>query len=397
MDRQTGRMFAQGDPQESKKRIQKKKRSTVWLILSALLIVAAVAASLILDPTSFDGLRRAVVYATADKDESGCAELYRYGGDHSGEFAALGGHLVKLSAQELTVMDAAGKTLYSEHLRFITPVLVGGGKYAAAYDVGGQKLYVMDQEGLCWEKEDMGGITAVTLHDDGYATVTAGKSGYKASVTVYAPDGTELFGFWSADRFVMTAALSGDKKTLAAVTMGQEKNDFASYLVLYRTDRDQDDPVATVPVTTSVVYDIGWVDGNFCLVAEDGLYFYDTRGERVGTYLFGKDYLRRCSLSGNGYAAVLRSPYRAGSQSVLVTVDSRGNELGYVDLDGEVLSLHSAGQYTAVLMGDELTIYDKELAQEAYLSDISEAHQVMMRSDGSALLAGSASARLYLP
>lgn len=395
MDKRTDRGFVQGDPQESKRRVQKKKRSTIYLALSAVLIVAGVAAAMILDPSTFDGIRRAVIYATAEKDDSGCAELYRYDDDHAGEFAALDGALVKLSGQEVSMWDTSGKTLFAEKLRFAAPALSSNGKYAAAYDVGGQQFYLLDSNGLVWEKEDMSGILAVTVHEDGYATVTARKSGYKAAVTVYGPTGGEQFVFSSADRFVMTAALSGDKKTLAAVTMGQEKNNFMSYLVLYRTDSEE--PLATVAVTDSVVYDIGWVDETFCLVAEDGLYFYDTAGEKVGTYLFGKDHLRRCSLSGSGYAAVLRSPYRAGSQSILVTVDSRGNELGYVDLDGEVLSLHSAGRYTAVLMGEKLSIYDKNLEREAELGDISEAQQVMMRDDGSALLAGSAAARLYLP
>ncbi len=395
MDKRTDRGFTQGDPQESKKRVQKKKRPTLWLAVSVLLIVAGVAAAMILDPTTFDGIRRSVIYATAEKDESGCAELYRYDDDHNGEFAALGGNLVKLSGQEVSMWDTSGKTLFAEKLRFTAPTLASTGKYAAAYDIGGKELYVFSESGLAWKSEDVGTILAVNVQDSGYVTVTSGKSGYKAAVTVYTPGGSELFGFWSADRFVMTAGLSEDRKTLAAVTMGQEKNTFMSYLVLYRTDSE--DPIATVAVTDGVVYDIGWVDGCFCLVAEDGLYFYDVRGEKVGTYLFGKDHLRRCTLSGNGYAAVLRSPYRAGSQSVLVTVDAEGNELGCVNMDGEVLSLHSAGRYTAVLMGDELTIYDKDLEQDSRLSDISESQQVMMRDDGSALLAGASTARLYLP
>ncbi len=395
MDKKIDRGFAQGDLQESKKRVQKRKRSTIWLVLSILVIIAGVAAALVLDPSTFDGLRRAVIYATAEKDENGCARLYRYDDDRSAEFAALEGTLVKLSPHELTALDTSGRTLCSESLRFATPTLLSAGKYAAAYDVGGKQLFVLDDQGLLWQKEESGGILAATIHQDGYVTVTAGKSGFKSAVSVYTAAGEPVFEFLSADRFVMTAALSGDRKTLGAVTMGQEKNNFMSYLVLYRTDRE--DPVATVPVTDGVVYDIGWVDDSFCLVAENGLYFYDTAGEKVGTYLFGKDYLRRCSLSGDGYAAVLRSPYRTGSRGILVTVDAEGNELGYTDVDGEVLSLHSAGRYTAVLMGDRLTIYNKELGSEAALDDISEAHQVMMRDDGSALLAGTSAARLYLP
>ena len=50
-----------------------------------------------------------------------------------------------------------------------------------------------------------------------------------------------------------------------------------------------------------------------------------------------------------------------------------------------------------MLTGAELYIYDRQRARCARLEEGSQAREVLMRSDGSAVLAGSTAASLYLP
>ena len=401
MDKNTNnwKEFTLGNPQEEPpKRIQKKTRGNkriLWLILLIAVILAAVAVLLLWDQSSFDGLRRSVIYAAAKKDESGCAELYEYNGDQSSKFAALDGKLVALSGNRLLMMSEKGKLLVNETVRFTSPTLISNESCALAYDTGGTALYLLGSKGILWALESEGEILSATINENSYITVVENKSGYKAAVYVYSNTGEPVFEFDSADRFVMTAALSRDNRTLAAITMGQENGRFTSYLVLYHTNSKE--PVKKVKVSSGAVYDVGWTDGCFCVVAEDGLYFWETDGTQVSSYVFNNVHLLRCCLKGNGYVSLLVSPYKSGSQCTLLAVDTEGNELGCCEIDNEVLSFDSAGRYTAVLCADELMIYDKEMQNVSYLSDISEAHQVLMRADGSAVLAGATMARLYLP
>ena len=98
-----------------------------------------------------------------------------------------------------------------------------------------------------------------------------------------------------------------------------------------------------------------------------------------------------------GWAALLLSRYKSGGYASLIIVDGDGNELGGCDIDGEVLDISTAGRYVAVLFSDRLTIYDKYLTEVATLPDVSEVRAVLMRADGSAVLAGASGASLYLP
>ena len=389
--------FGGGNPQEEPPRrvAKKSKKRFLWLALVTLLALIAVVLSILYDRGEFDGLRRRVLYAKAQKDENGCAQLYRYASDQSGSFASLEGSLATVSMHQISVLDEAGKSVYEQAVKFQTPTLVRSADRAAAYDVGGKTVYVLSSKGLVYRLDASGEILSAVLNDAGCLTVTSNESGCKAAVRVYDASGQPVFAYRSADRFIMTAALSNDSRTLAAVTMGQSSGVFTSYVVFYRTNSET--PEATCALTGSLIYDLIPVDGLFCAVMEEQLCFLDTSGEVQAAYSCGGDYLRRVDCGGDGYAALLLGRYRNGTQNRLVTVTPDGQALASLDVDGEVLSMSAAGRYIAVLFSDHMVIYDKNLAECARLDAVSEARQVLMRADGSAVLAGSTAASLYLP
>ena len=388
----------QGDLQEEQPRRlrqKKKPRKWLWLTLTVLVVLGAVAAAVLWDANSFDGLRRSIIYARAEKDETGCAKLYYYENDATSRFAAIDGSLVTVAANQVRLLDERSQVLYQNSVRFLHPDLVSGGGVAVAYDIGGTALYALDSKGLRWQQETEGELIAVTVNPHGYVTAVYNRSGAKAAVTVWDSSGAAVFTFQSAQRFVMTAALGQDDRTLAAVTMGQEDGKFQSFLVLYHTDSDK--MVATTPVDGGVAYALETLQREFCAVTEQGLYLLDSGGELKASYSYGGQFLRRCVVGDGGWAALLLSRYKSGGYASLITVDGDGNELGGCDIDGEVLDISTAGRYVAVLFSDRLTIYDKYLTEVATLPDVSEVRAVLMRADGSAVLAGASGASLYLP
>ena len=389
--------FTLGNPQEEKpRRVAKRRRRPLLVLLAVAAVLAGiVTAAVLLDRSGFDGLRRSIIYAKAVKDENGCAQLYRYNSDQSGHFASLDGSLVSVSMHQLTVLDEKNRTLYDESVKFQTPSLQSRGGRAVAYDVGGTEVYVLSDKGLVYKLDCAGEVLNASLNQKGWLTVVCGESGCKAAVRVYDAEGEAVFAFRSSDRFVMTAALSADSRTLAAVTMGQENGVFASYVVFYRVNSDKEAGRCTL--RGSVVYDLTAAGSGFCAVTEEQLCFLGGDGVMTAAYDYGGDYLRRVSVSDDGYAAVLLGRYRTGTQHRIVTVNGEGKELAALEIDAEVASLSAAGRYVAVLTGEELVIYDKQLKPCAQLQEVSQAREVLMRSDGSAVLAGSMAASLYLP
>ena len=71
-------VFNLGNTQEeAPKRIleKPKKKKTVLFVILAVIVLLAVLAAVLWDANSFDGLRRRIIYARAQKDENGCAML----------------------------------------------------------------------------------------------------------------------------------------------------------------------------------------------------------------------------------------------------------------------------------------------------------------------------------
>ena len=389
--------FNRGNPQEEgPKRVEKKSKRRFFVLGGvALLLVAAVSCAVLWDSTAFDGLRRAVIYAAAEKDETGCARLYTYAAEKDSVYANIGGSLVQATGRRILVLAEDGTTRYNADVKFHRAAVTSAGELAAVYDLGGSEIYVLSPAGLVRRIEAEGEIFACHLTEKGQLAVTLNKSGSKASVVVYNEKGEKVFGFNSVDRFLMTSALSDDGRRMAAVAMGQSEGSFMSGLVIY--DTDSTEPLAQCALDGGAVYETAMLGGRWCAVGEGGLYFVSADGSEKAYYDFEGMYLRRCCLQGEDFAVVLLGRYKSGAQTRLVTVGSDGVQLAVLDVDREVLSITACGKYAAVLYSDELVIYDRNLEVCAQLADVSAAHTALMRADGSALLVGADAASLYLP
>ena len=385
----------------SEKRVDKSKegKHPIRSFLSFLLMLAAVLLVVLLaayrDGTGFDILRRYLHYGRAE--QAGGETVYHYDASSKNRFALLGESLVVLSDASLSLYNSSGAEVWSTPVTMTAPALVSGGGRAAAYDVGGTALYVVDQTGLrlaltAGEEEP---YIAATLNKNGALAVTAQKKGYKGSVKVYdralglEPD----FEFKSSKRFVSDGYVLED--SLAAVTLGQENGVFVSSIVLYQMPETE--PAADYSISGGLVAAVGEQEGRLVTVSDTALTFAGANGEIAGTYSYGGAYLREYDLGGMGFAALLLNRYRSGSVGRLVTVDKDGEVLGSLDVREEVLDISASGRYLAVLYSDRLAVYNQDLQPYATLQGTGDARGVLMRSDGSALLLSAGSASLFLP
>ena len=365
------------DGEEEEKKPRRKLRGCLIFFLTLVAVLGVVVFAAYRDGTGFDALRRYLNYGSVEK--AGGESVYDYDASASNRFAALGDRLVVLSDTRLCVLNDSG-----------------GGK-AVAYDVGGTVLYVVDQNGevLSLTASEEEPFISATLNGDGWLAVTAKLKGYKGCVRVYDSDMEETFLFRSSRRFVTDAWVAGKGSALAAVTLGQENGTFVSNVVLYHLTEEE--PYGNYDVTDGLAAATGWVDGKLAVVSDTSLTFADTKGTVEATYSYSGAHLREYDLNGDGFAAVLLNRYQTGSVGRLVTVAADGTELGSLDVSEEIQDISACGKYLAVLYLDRLVIYNPALETYASLKGTESVRGVLMRSDGSALLLSSESAKLFLP
>ena len=381
--------------EEEKKPRRKKLRGFLLFLLTLVAVLGVVVFAAYRDGTGFDALRRYLNYGSVEK--AGGESVYDYDASASNRFAALGDRLVVLSDTRLCVLNDSGGEVWSTAVNMSAPALHSGGGKAVAYDVGGTVLYVVDQNGevLTLTTSEEEPFISATLNGDGWLAVTAKLKGYKGCVRVYNSDMEEVFLFRSSRRFVSDAWVAGKGSALAAVTLGQESGTFVSNVVLYHLTEEE--PYGNYDVTDGLAAATGWVDGKLAVVSDTSLTFADTKGTVEATCSYSGAHLREYDLNGDGFAAVLLNRYQTGSVGRLVTVAADGTELGSLDVSEEIQDISACGKYLAVLYLDRLVIYNPALETYASLKGTESVRGVLMRSDGSALLLSSESAKLFLP
>lgn len=395
------------DGKEGKTDPKKQKRPNPVLRLLAFLITAAMvlgAVYLILnyDKLNFDAVKRWFAYRDLERGENGQAESFPYDGDSSSVFAGLDGDLLVCSSTGIRLYSASGQVYVDRTLVMENPVAVAAGDTALAYDAGGRSLVVCRDraEAFSLELPEGESILSADINSRGWMVVVTRVSGYKGIATVYDESFSPRVQISVSERFVMDAALSPDSQTVALVTMGLEDGVFSSRAEFYPTSGTSADglnPQASTALGNQVILELTWDSSGLWALGEDSLCRLDDAGTLTGSFSYDERYLKGFSLEGDGTAVLLLGKYRAGSTAELSVVDDQGAVKAALSLDRQVLSVSAAGRYVAVLTADRLDIYDQDLELYHTLEGTQSARSALMRDDGSVLLIGSSTARVYLP
>lgn len=383
-----------------------QKKSNIFLrllafLLTLALMLGAVALVVYRDRVSFDALRRKLTYRALERSDSGQAESFYYDGNVKDSFVAVGDKLLVSSEAGIRLYSGSGTEYVTHQAVLDSPVAHSAGAFGLVYGAGGRSVFLYQdkaQEILTLD-ETAGDILSARVNSLGYLAVTTRASGYKGAVTIYDATLEPVLQLNLSSSFLTDALVSVDGKNLAAITMGQGEKGFESNLALYSLGRtaDQTAPDALCPLGSNLVLDLIEDTAGYRLLGDLSLMLVDHSGALVGTYDYGGRYLKEFSLGGDHFTALLLGKYRAGTLADLVLVDSTGTETATMPIDAQVLSLSSAGRYVAVLTADRLDIYTSDLTPYATLTGTQGARKVLMRSDGTALLIGSNTARLYIP
>lgn len=384
----------------------KKRNIFVRLLLSLLslaLFLAAFAIVAFRDRINLDALRRWFTYRSLTLSDTGEAQSFRCGGSASDVFLDLDGDLLVCTGNTIGLWSGSGTQYVDQAVNMDAPAAHAGGGSAVVYDAGGTQLYVLRQRALAFSLDSDGKLLSARLSSGGLLTVVSQQSGFRGVITVYDAGFQPTAAVRLSSAYVMDAQLADDGHTLAVVTINQTNGDFSSSLSVYDLNAlaGQEvsydvSPAYTCSLGSSVILELDQ-DGCIWALGDRALYALNAQAVPLGTVNWSDRYLRAYSLGGKGFAVALLGKYRAGSQAELITADDTGAVTGSLPMDEQVLSVSAAGRYFAVLTSDRLDIYTRDMTLYSTLEGTMGARRVLLRSDGTAFLISSGTARLYVP
>ena len=391
-------------PPKKKGRLGRFLVRLILFFVALAMVLGAVALVAFRDTLNLDAAKRWLHYRRLMLSDSGQAESFLYDGEVTDTFAVLDGDLLVCSNNAISLYSGSGTRYVSQAVSLDNPVVESNGSVAVVYDAGGSDLYVLGQRELIWSTDELDTILAARLNKNGQLTVVTQASRHRGAVTVYDAAYRPVMSVRISSAFVMDAALSDDGHTLAILTIGQEEGDFSSSLSLYTLNSALNAAEESADFVPEQVFDLG---GNVVLslrhtrervwaLGERGLSIL-SHGEDAAWVDWSDRYLKSYDLSGDEFAVALLGKYRAGSQAVLLSLDGNGTTLGRLEVSEQVLSLSVAGDFIAVLTGDRLDIYTRDLSLYSSLEGTQGARKALLMEDGSAILISADRARFHVP
>lgn len=389
------------DEQKQQKKPPRRLPRFLTRLIATLVVLAVFLALVVMvafrDRLNIDSIKRYFTYLSLTRSDSGQAEAFAYDGDLNDTFAVLDGDLLVCSHNAISLYSGSGTQYINQSVSMTNPVVNTNGSLAVVYDAGGSSLYILGQRSLVWSTDELEPILSARLNRSGQLTVATQASGYRGTVTVYDASYSPVMSISLSSAFVMDAALSDNGHTLATLTVGQSGGAFDTGLSLYTMTYSNGtyQPDASCSLGRGVVLDMRNTSSAVWTLSDQGLAITNHEGQTVSAD-WSDRYLRRYTLSGDGFALALLGRYRAGSQTELWVVNQQGQRQT-LQLNEQVMSIAAAGRYLAVLTGDRLDIYTDQLELYSTLKGTRGARTVLLMPDGSAILISADSAGFYIP
>ena len=120
-----------------------------------------------------------------------------------------------LSKNNFEIYDNTGKKGNTLTLEITKPIFNSSNRYLAVAEEKGQKIYLIEDKNIVWERDIDGNISQINVNKNGYIAVTIVDTSYKTVIAMYNNQGEHLFNTYLSSTRVAATSISNDNKYLA--------------------------------------------------------------------------------------------------------------------------------------------------------------------------------------
>ena len=124
-------------------------------------------------------------------------------------------YIAILEQNELRIYNKSGNQEHSLDIEISNPLFETNGEYLCIAEKGGQKLYLISNKNILWQKDIEGNISTINVNKNGYVSITISGTSYKTVVQTFSSNGDELFKNYLGTTNVIDTDISNDNKYLA--------------------------------------------------------------------------------------------------------------------------------------------------------------------------------------
>lgn len=126
-----------------------------------------------------------------------------------------GKYICILAENTLNEYGTSGKKEKDVKIEINNPIYDTEGKYLVIGENGSQKLYLITEDHIIWEKSIDGNLNKVTVNKNGYVCAIVTGTTHKSVIITFDQDGNELFKTYLSNTIAVDACVSTDNSEFA--------------------------------------------------------------------------------------------------------------------------------------------------------------------------------------
>lgn len=194
------------------KKINKKKIIIVTIITILIIALATIIAIYINNKDARNWIDKNILQKEKTQNNLPSIEIED---ESNSNIYAFNKYIGILNKNNFKIYDNTGKEEKNLTLEISKPIFNYNGRYLAVAEEKGQKLYLIADKDILWERDIEGNIAQITVNKNGYVAVTIVDTSYKTVVELFDSQGTSLFKTFLSSTRVVATSISDDNKYLA--------------------------------------------------------------------------------------------------------------------------------------------------------------------------------------
>lgn len=154
-----------------------------------------------------------------------------------------------LNKNQFMIYNSTGNEEKKLEIQVSTPVFDSANRFLVLAEKKGKKLYLITDKDITWETEVEGNISQVHVNKNGYVAVVITDTSYKTIITMYNPEGKEMFKTYLSSTRTADIAISNDNKYLAIAEVDTSGTIIQSNIKIISIEKASSDPTNSLENT----------------------------------------------------------------------------------------------------------------------------------------------------
>lgn len=265
-------------------------------------------------------------------------------------------NVITINGGVLTFYSNKGKEEENLDVILSSPISDTDDKYLVLGDKSGNKLYLINDKNIKWEKEVEGKISKVSVNKNGYVSVISVGNTSESDIAVFNEKGDNIFTYHLASTYAIDSDISRDNKYLAIAEVDYSGVSAKSQVKIISIDNVQKDKTKAIVHTYEgeagdIITDLNYQDKDNAVCLFDSYIINITPEKNEKLYDISSNTLFADVNLNKGYIKIEKESEKIFKSDYRLKISDLNNKEKLYALEGNVKKLKANNDKMAIISG----------------------------------------------